>query len=261
MITRGISNAPRAWRRRPSRPFEPSGSSGVARRRGRAQPRSPRPFGALPKGSSEPRGSPHVRHNDLSRSGRAPRRAERPFGVGRHRRGGVADRIGALKRWWTSPEGSSEPEGGVGRSRRAPWSLESTNDGATNLFGGGERCQRPALDKLRGLRGARRGRPVTLRGHQASSRYTERSAGSRRMCLRRLKVLRDGEVAWVAAMGSWGSDTGSRNDMVVFGAPRRLEASRRSSDRLGVEGSGDESHERSGDAKVTGDTPRGVARS
>jgi len=95
-VWRGFGSVPRASTRHPSCDLEPSGSSERPGVRRRAHPRTLRPFGALPTGSSEPRGSPHVRHGVLTRPAWSPGQAARPFGVGRRRPGGRAGCTGGV---------------------------------------------------------------------------------------------------------------------------------------------------------------------
>jgi hypothetical protein len=137
--------APRVSTRRPCRDLELSGSSerpGVAQR---AQPRTLRPFGALLKGSSEPQGSPHVRHGvftrRLGRWGRRPSLRGREAGLARSSGcTGSADAVACATWRLFGADGWS----GVGATS-FPRSLEPGFGRASGLFGDTPRGDRPVL--------------------------------------------------------------------------------------------------------------------
>jgi hypothetical protein len=85
-----------------------------------------------------------------------------------------------------------------------------------------------------------RGRSVSAVASNAVRRVSTHLP-PRSIVLRGDWVIMEGE-----ASGSWGSDAGSRGIEAVFGSLRELEAPRWSSDRRGVEGSGEGSREGSG---------------
>lgn len=122
----------------------------AARYRERAQPRTLRPFGAPPAGSSEPQGGPHVRHSVLNAASVIAGAGARPFGVGRSRPVDRRAATGSRERKPSPSGSSSERTGGVGQASAVPWSSELVSDGASSLFGGTLRGEWSALMSSKG---------------------------------------------------------------------------------------------------------------
>jgi hypothetical protein len=229
----GFCSASRVWRRHPSHRHEPSGSGQRPGVRGRAQLKTLRPFGALPTGSSEPEGSPHVRQRRLLRSGGSSGHAARSFGVERRRPGEPVGREGRGGTGWCRRRALRSSTAVSCFREHVPRSSELGVDGAWGLFGGAERGRGLVLMSSEGCETSGELAWWSFGVARRTRCDVERSAGSRCNCLPRFFVLRGDEASLVAAMRSWGLEAGSRGNFgrlrmaepsrgagVIFGSPR-----------------------------------------